>query len=726
MNPRTAYAILFLLLVPLLLLACSESRAQTSGLGGATGVDALRQDLLIKGLPKDERAEALDLAEQIPHTHGSALTAPEEIDPETGRPTRGTIAHEHGANFPGAKPIHEKFEQDGVTIEFTAESFLGAGGRGGELAPVIVEGRVTQVKFKVSDADTGAPLTNLNPAVWLDLVSDGENIGGERQNERTCRDRIGGYVQGQIGLRPTIDLNGFFILALNNEANISVIDPMVDVAGMTNLYSMMNLPGLGEDWVLSKDQQRLFTTVPSASQVSAADLDKFVVIKNIDVGTNPVRIALQPDERYLWVGNDGSSEDQSGITVIDPISLRVIANIPTGTGHHELAFSPDSRYAFVTNGGEGTLSVIDTQTFRKVKDLQVGPTPVAVAVSSVSRAIYVAGEVDGAISVIDGDSLELVGKISTFPGLKTLRFAPDGRWGLAANPRNGVIYVFDSIDNEIVYEVPVEAEPIQISFSKTAAYVRSNGAPTVTIIPLAEVRRGAALSVVTMPIGQTAPGGFPSQATADAIFPTAQDGAVLVANPADDQIYFYIAGSQAPQGSFQGHGLMPRAALAVDRSLQEVVDGLYTATVRMPRRGSYRVAFLLDSPKVVHCFEMSVTKDPDAVQDREAAAPQLEFLTDARQFTAGDSFDLKFTLTDPQTGQPITGLNDFYALVNQNSGNWKQFYGARSLGDGEYKVSIDVPRPGLYQIFFAAPSLKVNYDSLPKLYLKATAADKSN
>jgi len=82
-----------------------------------------------------------------------------------------------------------------------------------------------------------------------------------------------------------------------------------------------------------------------------------------------VRVALQPDGRYLWVGNDGKTGAESGVTVIDTRSYASAGHIPTGAGHHEIAFSADSLHAYVTNSLAGTVSLIDTQKLQKIKDL---------------------------------------------------------------------------------------------------------------------------------------------------------------------------------------------------------------------------------------------------------------------------------------------------------------------------------------------------------------------
>ena len=105
--------------------------------------------------------------------------------------------------------------------------------------------------------------------------------------------------------------------------------------------------------------------MPLANQVAVVDTSTWKTISNIDTGTKPARVRLQPDERYLWVASDG------GVTVIDTTTLKVVTRIETGKGRHDFDFSNDNRFAFVTNQDDGTLSVIDIQKLAKLKDLKL-------------------------------------------------------------------------------------------------------------------------------------------------------------------------------------------------------------------------------------------------------------------------------------------------------------------------------------------------------------------
>ncbi len=74
-------------------------------------------------------------------------------------------------------------------------------------------------------------------------------------------------------------------------------------------------------------------------------------------------------------------------------------------------------------------------------------------------------------------------------------------------------------------------------------------------------------------------------------------------------------------GSFQDYGGHPHAVLVVDRSLKEQSPGSYETVARMPLPGSYRLVFFLDTPRTVHCFDVTVAADPVLAAKRLSEHP---------------------------------------------------------------------------------------------------------
>ncbi|HEX2271547.1 MAG TPA: YncE family protein, partial [Pyrinomonadaceae bacterium] len=274
----------------------------------------------------------------------------------------------------------------------------------------------------------------------------------------------------------------------------------------------------------------------------------------------------------------------------------------TGAGHHDIAFGNDNKFAFVTNRDDGTLSIINVPKLKKLKDVKTGVPASSLAFSPLSKALYVNNDVDGSITVVDSASHEVLASIAAKPGITSVRFARGGRWGFAPNPKQSIVYIFDASTNRVVHEQAIADGPDQIAFTDNFAYVRSRGSEQVSAIRLATL--GGKPDVVKFPGGQKAPSSSSVfAASADAFVAAPEPGAMLISNPADKMIYYYSEGMAAPMGNFQNYRRTPRAVKVVDRSLREESLGVYSTTARLPKEGIYNVSLLVDSPRVVHCFE---------------------------------------------------------------------------------------------------------------------------
>ncbi len=623
-----------------------------------------------------------------------------------------------GEAQPAAQPVKTQPEQakvgprkvvrEGISVEFTIERRA----EGGDKSDALQSEEDAIVRFKVSDKETGTAITGLRPASWIDMQAD-----GKAADDKACKQKIQSFLQGSLKTRPDLDLNSYYILALNRDPTVSVIDPLLGYGG-SKLLTLVLLKSPGEDWVLSRDGKRVFVTLPLINQVAVIDTATWKVTENIDVGMKPTRIALQGDGKYVWVGSNALDTADSGVTVIDTVSLKVAARIQTGAGHHEIGFTPDDRAAFVTNRQDGTVSVIDVQKLVKIKDIKTGDTASSIAVSKLSKAVYVANEGDGTIFILDGDNHTQIGRIEAGRGVRVVRFSPDGRWGFAANAKENLVHIIDSSTNRIIETVPVGQLPDQISFTAGYAYVRSIGTEIVHSIALASIGKGA--SVSKFPGGQIPPMNAAGLNISGTIVAAPDQASVLVANPADKIIYYYMEGMAAPMGNFQNYKREPRGVMVVDRSLRETSPGVYSTSVKFARGGNYDVAFLLGAPRIAHCFDLAVKSNPASEKWSRQTALRVEPLYKEKLIQVGQVTKLRFKLTDPATNLPKVGLKDVGVLTFLAPGLWNKRQTARSSGEGIYEIEFVPPEAGPYYVFIESPSLKVKYRQLPYMILEAT------
>ena len=613
----------------------------------------------------------------------------------------GGIDHHGNPIFDEEERVYEQVTTDDVSVEFTVENFIGAGGRGGELAPRLVEGEHANLQFHITDPDTGEPLGGLNPAAWVDIEA----------GDAECSTRIQGYLSGTLDSRPAIDLNSYLILGMNLDNTISVLDPMIDVGGMTNLFSVILLRGTPQDWAMAQERKRLFVTLPDLDQVAVVDLNAFLVEETLDMPARPERILFDRERDQVWVtlGGDG------GLAVIDADTLE-IDTVSTGSATGAIALAPDDDLVVI--GREDGVIVLDADSQRVLSDTSLRGTPRAAAVASDSGLAYLTLPDAGLISILDIEDGTVRARLAVDPGVTDIDISSDGRWGVAVNPEAEMAYIIEAARRRITHAVPVGGMPDQVSFTDAAAYIHTSREAAITVIPLDEIDPTGDVSVLTVPIGTDPPGADGAAVVANSMISTPDGKALLIPNPADDTVYFYTEGSEAALGGFQGHTLQPRAVEIADRSLKEPSPGVYTASIRIPAGGDFVVAFLLDEPSISYCFQFTARAEEEA-GSTPTADLAIQLLT-SEELAAGDTSDVRFALTDESTGEQLSDLDDVFVVFVQTGGNWSSRAVASSTGDGEYKAEFDPPSAGLYSLFFAVPSLGIGLGELAQLSLQVS------
>lgn len=593
----------------------------------------------------------------------------------------------------------QKIVEQGIAIEFSADPLV-------QSATKIRAAEDVNIKFKVTDTTTGTPVKGLGLSAWISL-----RPSDQATEPAQCRDKIQSYLTGSLRTRPDVDLNSYYVLALNKSADISVIDPLLGFGG-SKLLTLVMLKSPGEDWLLTRDGEKLFVTLPLIDQVAVIDTSSWKVTNYLDTGSKPTRITVQPDQQYLWIANDGKD---GGVTIIDPANLKIVVKLQTGAGPHDIALSGDNQFAFVSNRESGTVSIIDIRKLEKLSDVNVGPGPVSMALSDLSKALYVANESDGTITVIEQQTHQVLARMKTKPGARSIRFAPGGRYGFVLNTKQSLVNIFDAASNRMLHEVHAGKSPDQIMFSDTFAFVRSLDTENVEMLRLATI--GNEVDITEFPGGQAAPGQGSTPVRADSIVLAPEGNSVIVANPVDKVLYYYSEGMAAPMGNFQNYRREPLAVLVVDRSLRETKPGVYSTTIKLPASGRYDVAFLNDSPRVSHCFEISAETNP-GLKEKPAVALRIEHQMKEMKLPVGQEFTFRFKLIDTATGNPKSDLKDVRVLTFLSPGTWQRRDIATSVGDGMYELKINVPETGVYMMFVESSSMGVRYVDLPYLMLR--------
>jgi DNA-binding beta-propeller fold protein YncE len=625
----------------------------------------------------------------------------------------------------------------------------------GSPVPPLKEQTDAVFRFRLTDPG-GAPLGGVYPAAWL----YGAAAGQPTAPASGCQQRVRELLEGSLFSQADLDLNVYYVLTLNDDASLSVVDPLFGYGG-SRLLAMVTLRSPGDDWALSADRHRLFVSMPDAGQVAVVDTVKFTVTDNLPAGGRPTRLGVQPDGGYLWVTADGDegaggaaaarasgapagpgarSAGAAGggeVIAFDPRTLRSQAHIPLPAGPHDLAFSDDSRFLFVANRDGGSVTIIDVRRLQAVATLATGHRPVAVAWSRQAKLAYVSDAADGTVTAVAPPTLpttataqagaaaaSVVARIQAEPGLGAIAFAPDGRFGFVVNTAADRVHILDAVSNRIVQTAHVESGPDQVTFSAELAYIRHRGSETILTIPLKAIGQpGTPVTVMDVPGGQHAfgQGAMPSPAAGMARAPGAN--AMLIANPADMAVYYYQEGMAAPMGSFRELERQPRAVLVLDRSLHETAPGVYEATARLPHAGRFQLALFLDSPRVLQCFPVEIAPDPQlAAQRQRDSPPRVEFLVASRIVAANRPLALRFRLRDALSGAPLADLADVEVLFYRPPGNGRRTVPAHQVEPGIYAAELPLGAPGPYSVFVQSVSARLPFHRSLPLLLEAGPA----
>ncbi len=559
----------------------------------------------------------------------------------------------------------------------------------------LYEGEDLDLQLAIEDSATGTPISGLYPAVWIDLKRPS-------QAGVSCPQKVASFLQGVLAARPEVDLNAWFILTMNTDTpNISVVDPLVDFSGQ-KLLALIELESRGEDWAMTEDQEVLFVTQPDSNKLAVADLRTWEVVKQIEVGERPMRVVLQPDEGYVWVGNDSLESEYSGVTVVDPQSLEVVARFNTGAGHHEFAFSADNRWAFVTNSRSDKLTIIDIGQMRIAQELALSTGLNDVAYSPLSETVVAVNAVNGEVHVVDANTHESVTMLRSESGLTFVDFSADGRWGAVLNRDTNTVSIFDAATSAFVGTAVVGEVPDHALFTRQNLHVFSLGTASVTSIPISALGQLDTLPTIELSTGQLAPSSAGVYSLAPAMVLTPDNSSLLIANAADRAVYFYMEGMVAPMGSF-AEKRQARAARTVNRAIRGQAPGVYGTNTSIPGPGVYDVAVKLDNPEIVHCFQVTVAEDPQLKAQRSKRVT-VAYAADAARWQPGQAGTIRFQLIEQGSQRPLSGVTDVNVRILRIPGAQVASLVARDAGEGFYEAEVSLPERGLYHVLIQSSS----------------------
>lgn len=174
-----------------------------------------------------------------------------------------------------------------------------------------------------------------------------------------------------------------------------------------------------------RDKMAYVANIASGT-VSAIDVSKNVLLRQIPFKKGIEGLAVSPDGKELWVAN----RDDSTVTAISTGTDESLAVLQAEGVAYRVKFTPDGRYVLVSNGMSGTVSVYDvagkkTQTtISLVTELGEQPVPVGIAVSRDSQWAFVCTAGYSEVAMIRMADWSVVKRITTGQGPDGVYYSP--------------------------------------------------------------------------------------------------------------------------------------------------------------------------------------------------------------------------------------------------------------------------------------------------------------
>ncbi|WP_196138408.1 YncE family protein [Aliikangiella sp. G2MR2-5] len=600
--------------------------------------------------------------------------------------------------------VIERAEFDGVFVELALEEIDSKNQESRSTdhdKNFLSEGELAHIRFFVHDSNQ-AGVSGGYPAAWIH-----PRLTDDMNDTKSCQNKAQKFIGSSLFSKAELDLNVFYVVTLNDDATLSVVDPLFGFGG-SKLLSMVSLPAPGYDWAKNGSQSHLYISVPATNDIvklNTLDWQLEKLSGNIPTDTekhsspvskvkwqNPKRVALQADDSFLWVAVD------EGVAVIDTEPFELVKIIKVGKGVKDIVFSEDGQYAAVLNAELESVSLIDTLTFEIERTIKTNAEPISMDYSSLAQTLYVGHKKSGNILAIDLKSHRSIKTIQTESGLVKIATSPDQRLLFVINIESHRLSIIDTASNRIIQSGIVEAKPFDIHFSKEFAYISHQNSSTLLMVPLADKdvgREGATIPTVDTPGGDASPA-VKISAAPRTIVRAPGSNAVLIANYYDQAVYFFKEGMAAPMGQFNNYGRSPRAVKTIDRSLRELhKPGVYETSAKLPSAGIYDVVYFMDSPRIVHCFTLNIEakKRPSVVAEKIIAS------VDEQQFLkVGEPAKLFFRYSQVANDEVPHFLSGTVAL---SSGVWRDQKELTYHYDDVYSFTFTPPINGFYQLMVA-------------------------
>lgn len=576
-------------------------------------------------------------------------------------------------------------------------------------------GDLVRVTFSVTDTTSGNPLGSMRPSAWI----MGRPAEASRSpDEETTKTVIRKLLAANAASGAATNLNAYLIAVLNGDKTLTILDPTLD-AMQTRMRNIIVLPAQGTDVAVGPDNDLVFVAIPGRGEVAVIDARTMQSKGQVTCGRSPEQLVPSVRGGTMW------ALDQQGdrVYVLDGRTGKLTQSIATGNGRKHVSFDAEGRAAHVAHLESGRITRVDLGTMEPRVLAELGAPLSSAGWSDSAGALLACTAASGKTAWVDGAT----GTVRPGPDLPP-QSGPmwpleEGRWILAADGAGNRVHAIDASSNAQPRAFATGPRPAQAVFSKGFAYIHCAGSKDLTLLQVTALSDPGAIPSLQIPILQKQPEPPAAPLPGDLVVLNPDGMSAMVAAQAEQLLYYYSEGMNAPMGNYQTYGKTPVGLAVLDRSLKRVSDGVYSTVVPLEAQGEVDLYVYLEQPvRMYGRFGLTVEADLKTQADREKAKPRGIPVLDAADptYPVGRDFALDLHLVDPETKQRVTQEGSVRVLVTPRFGNEQFRRAATHLGNGTYRVQLNLPKTGTWLLVAQCPEHNLSYNTHRPLELKVT------
>jgi YVTN family beta-propeller protein len=172
-------------------------------------------------------------------------------------------------------------------------------------------------------------------------------------------------------------------------------------------------------------REYVYVTNGDSGTVSVLDVVNLRLDREVQVGQNPIAVAVNPTANEVYVVNSGVATGSGSLSVINAENNTVVATVPLHRQPVSIEVDATGKLAYVANSGANSISVIDLKNRRELSQVGVGEQPVAARLTPDGKTLAVANKQGNSLSLFDVASMTVRAVFSGCPGAGDPVVIPD-------------------------------------------------------------------------------------------------------------------------------------------------------------------------------------------------------------------------------------------------------------------------------------------------------------